>query len=68
MEYVNLQVGATRFREALKNLNRRDRLAMIRTMFPDLSNEAKHKLCDNLDTAKVVSGTQLRLPAEMVAA
>lgn len=68
MEFVNLQVGATRIREALKNLNRRDRLMMIKTLFPDLSNEARHKLCDNLDTVKVVSGTQMRVPAEMVAA
>lgn len=64
MDFVNLQVGAARVRDALKSLNRRDRLDVIKVLFPDLSNTAMHTLCDNLDTVKLASGTQLRIPAE----
>ena len=66
METVNLQVGAARVRDALKNLNRRDRLDMIKTLFPELANEAAHKLCDNLDSIKLASGSQFRVPAEVL--
>lgn len=66
METVNIQVGAARVRDALKKLNRPNRLAMIKSLFPELTNEVQHKICDNLDTIKLASGTQFRVPAEIV--
>jgi hypothetical protein len=66
METVNLQVGAARVRDALNKLNRPNRLAMIKSLFPELPNEVQHKMCDNMDTLKLASGTQFRFPAEIV--
>lgn len=66
METVNIQVGAARVRDALKKLNRPNRLAMIKSLFPELPNEVQHKICDNMDSVKLVSGTQFRIPAEVV--
>lgn len=64
MEMINLQVGAARVRDALKALNRKDRLSTIRILFPDMDYRAAHKLCDNIGELKLKSGTQIAVPGE----
>lgn len=64
METVNLQVGAARVRDALKKLNRRDRLNTIKVLFPEMPVYRMHALCDNIDKVKLASGSQIAIPAE----
>lgn len=66
MEFVNIQVGSSRVRNALLKMNRPTRLQTIKLLFPELSNETCHKICDNLNVVTTVSGSQIRVPTEFI--